>query len=268
MLKELLDYCKQNNLKIFLIGGTLLGAVRHKGYIPWDDDIDVAMPYDDWCQLMDLVDRNVFPHPFRFSTIKNNRYHIWPFMKMIDYSTVLVEPMVTSELQEKQKEFYGVYIDIFPMYGLPNEFEMRNKFQVELCNLYEKFKKASRIMNRRTSESFLLFKTRSILYYFYTLPYKIVGWRYYLKQINKLIKLYDINRSEKFGFATGLTTGTKDHNNTEDLSNVVLMEFEGLKCPVLANYDSILKNQYGDYMQLPPEDTRHIHPSNVKWRGN
>ncbi len=266
MLEVLLKYCEAHNIRIFLCGGTLLGAVRHKGYIPWDDDIDVMMPMEDYERFMDSINKEPMPEPYRFSTPKNNRNHMWPFSKMVDYRTVLTEPVVTKRLRKQQEKYYGIYIDIFPMYGLPDEKNERLVFQKEICNLYEKYKKSTRVMNRRPNDSMILYTIRYVLYEIYCFPNRIIGMKYYLKNMDAMKHMYPLDLSKKFGFATGITTGEKDHIETAFLDNVTTLQFENLQCPILSNFHIILKNQYGDYMLLPPEGQRHIHPSNVKWR--
>ena len=266
LLDVLLKYCKKHNLRIYLAGGTLLGAVRHRGYIPWDDDIDVMMPISDWEKLMLCIEEDPLPEPYHFSTPKNNSNHMWPFLKMIDFRTVLIEPIITKKRQKQQEQYYGIYVDIFPMYGLPNTASERVAFQNKLCALYEGFKKATRVMNRRPTDSYIHYRMRYLLYFVYCLPYRIIGGNHYLKRMFAMIKQYDLESSKKFGFATGITTGEKDHIKTAYLKDEILLDFETLKCPALANYNEILKNQYGDYMKMPPVEQRHIHPSYVKWR--
>lgn len=266
MLEELLKYCEIHNIRIFLCGGTLLGAVRHKGYIPWDDDVDVMMPMEDYERFMDLVETEKFPEPYRFSTPKNNPDHMWPFVKMIDHRTKLVEPVVTRNLRKAQEPFYGIYVDIFPMYGLPNEPQARLEFQNKMTDLYSHYKKATRVMRRRPKDSTLVYLIRCVLYFIYCLPNKILGGKYYLNKINNLKHQYPLSDATKFGFASGITSGEKDHVDTADINNTEKLMFERLSCPVLANYHSILKNQYGEYMVLPPEGQRRTHPSNLKWR--
>lgn len=266
MLEALLKYCEIHDIRVFLCGGTLLGAVRHKGYIPWDDDIDVMMPMEDYDRFMDLIEKEPLSEPFRISTPKNNDSHMWPFLKMVDYRTVLTEPVVTKRLRKRQESFYGIYIDIFPMYGLPDDPDERRNFQENMCRLYSKYKKASRVMNRRPKDSTVLYAVRYVLYEIYCLPNRMIGLKHYLNAMDKLKRQYPISNSIKMGFASGITSGEKDHVETRFLNENTLLRFECIDCPVLSNYHAMLENQYGNYMVLPPEGQRHIHPSNVKWR--
>lgn len=266
MLDVLLEYCKKHNLKVYLAAGTLLGAVRHHGYIPWDDDVDVMMPISDWNKLIECVENNPLPEPFFCSTPKNNSDHMWPFLKFIDSRTVLVEPVVSKRLQKKQEKYYGIYIDIFPMYGLPNEEKEKKQFQYEMDALYDSFKKATRVMNRRPIDSYILYRIRCLLYFVYCLPYKIHGGNYYLEKMNKLIRKYPLEQAEEFGTFVGIYTSGKDHVKTQYLKQETVVDFETLKCPSLANYHEILEKLYGNYMEIPPENQRHIHPSYVAWK--
>lgn len=108
------DYCEQKGLSYMLYYGTLLGAVRHQGFIPWDDDIDVVMPRDDYEAFF-----RSFPCDSSFETIKlisyRDRSSIYPFIKLVDTRTEVVEDFVDPRYKT------GVWIDIFPMDGLPED---------------------------------------------------------------------------------------------------------------------------------------------------
>lgn len=266
MLVSFADYCKTNDLKFYLAGGTLLGAVRHKGYIPWDDDIDIMMPMEDMRRLEYLTKQSPMPFPLCLSTFNNNRFHIWPFFKLIDKRTLLTESVVTAKIRNQQKSFYGAYIDIFPIYGLPNDYDERKQFQKKINSLYEGLKKATRVMNKRKTDSIVLYRIRQFLYWIYTCPNKILGKDYYLKRLDAMTKKYRIKDAIYFGWTVGITSGNRDHIPLDDLNDVIYLCFENHKFPCLKNFDKILTNQYGDYMQLPPIEERRFHPSTITWR--
>ena len=268
MLKALLNYCQKHDLRVYLCDGTLLGAVRHSGFIPWDDDMDVMMPIEDFERLVELTEQDKLPEPFCLSSNKRNPDHIWPYLKLIDTRTELVERVITKKLQKAQARYFGVYIDIFPMYGLPDTRQERLQYQRELCAAYDKLKKATRVMNRRPTDSWLLFTIRRILYFVYCLPYKIVGKKQYIKKMYKLYHRYPLEQAEKFGHEAGLALGEREHFDMALLNEVITLKFEDVDCPVFADYHTVLKSQYGDYMKLPPESERHTHACDAYWRDN
>ena len=111
ILKEFIRICKDNNLQYYLVGGTCLGAVRHKGFIPWDDDIDVAMPRDDYDKFITLQDQ--MKKPYFIQTYKSDKNYIYNFAKVRDSSTTFVENFFACSQMN-----HGVWIDVFPLDGM------------------------------------------------------------------------------------------------------------------------------------------------------
>ena len=266
LLNQLQEYCQKHQLRFYLAGGTLLGAVRHGGFIPWDDDIDVMMPIEDYNRLISIADEQKPDEPYRFSTPVNNPYHMWPFLKFINHDTILVEPMVSKKAKKEQEKYYGIYIDIFPIYGLPDDGSEREIFQLNLHTLYQKYVKSVRVMNRRPKDNFFVYLVRYILYYIICLPNKIVGRKYYLDRISEMVNRIPLYSTDYWGFTAGVWAGKRDHGKTEYLKKVIDIKFETVTCKILSEFDSLLHQNYGEYMELPPEDKRHIHPSSVRWR--
>ena len=114
ILKEFIRICKENNLQYYLVGGTCLGAVRHKGFIPWDDDIDVAMPRKDYDKFITLQDQ--MKKPYFIQTYKSDKNYIYNFAKVRDSSTTFVENFFACSQMN-----HGVWIDVLPLDGMSLE---------------------------------------------------------------------------------------------------------------------------------------------------
>ncbi|MGN0316826.1 MAG: phosphorylcholine transferase LicD [Lachnospira sp.] len=267
MLQSFFAYCEKHSLKCFLAGGTLLGAVRHKGYIPWDDDVDLMMPLDDYNKLIKLALLEPIGEYYFLSSMESNKQHMWPMLKLIDKRTVLIEKdTVRKKLEEQQAKYYGVYLDVFPMYGMPINYNDRISHQKTINRIYSDYKKTTRIMTKRKSDSKLVFYFRRLVYDIVCIPYRLIGTKHYIRKMMECISRFPLKDSEYYGFSCGITKGTKDHFRTVLLNNILDLQFESLKCPAPSGYDEMLKNQYGDYMQLPPVEQRRYHPSDVFWR--
>ncbi len=112
ILRDFHRYCEKENLRYSLDGGTLLGAMRHKGYIPWDDDIDVLMPRADYERLFEHFDSSEHPDYLRLRDYRTDSGYLYPFVKLADARTKLGTP-------GKEQMNIGLHIDIFPLDGMP-----------------------------------------------------------------------------------------------------------------------------------------------------
>ena len=140
LLKELKEICDNNNIIYFLGGGTLLGAIRHKGYIPWDDDVDVMMPRKDYEILLEIFDDNCKEN-HKILTYINTEDYYYSFAKIVDTNTILHEGKLRTI-----KEM-GIYIDIFPIDFLPDDKKKtekifkKYKLLYKIISAYKSFKK-------------------------------------------------------------------------------------------------------------------------------
>lgn len=248
LLQEFVEFCKKNNLRYSLIGGTLLGAVRHKGFIPWDDDIDVMMPRIDY----DFFVSNFISSKSHLLNADITRYYCFPFSKLISSKT----KGNNSDLR-KIKE-YGVYIDIFPVDNMINDLNVFNhivkKNQLiaweRICR-YSKNDWWKVVSNKNFFYSSIL----SIFNLF-----RGLYWRYfksYKKEYEKHIKhIYEYNFNDQltFYYDTKWPSVTMD-----DFESFEYKKFRDLDCKVIKNWDYWLKMFYGDYMEIPKKDKQVSH---------
>ncbi len=241
ILKKVALFCDQNNLRYFLAGGTLLGAIRHKGYIPWDDDIDIMMPRPDYEQFLKVF------HAGNCSIIS---YHtdpdcIYPFAKIIDDRTVMIEDVVL-------KTKMGVYIDVFPIDGLPDSMEESKRFLRQLDPIRNKIMAKTVVLRRRKG------LVKNILIFGAKIVYLFSNYRNNIIKLDKLCQQYSYQYSNFVGaFIFGY--GIKERISKKSLENYILVDFEREKFRAQKGYDEYLSSIYGDYMQLPPEEKRKSH---------
>ena len=243
MLKELIQFLDTNKIIYFIWAGSFLGAVRHKGFIPWDNDIDIAIPRNEYKKFINLVKNN---------KIKENIDAIgfelgnsdWPFIKIINKNIHIEE--------EAQINKY-LWIDIFPLDGAPD----KNKKYYKKIKFYKWVLLYKRNSFRKIDES----SNNKVKKIFKQFLQNLFGMFSYKKFLNKYIKLcskYDIKSCEYF---SNNVWGVWDREKfpTKELSFTEFYTFEGLKVKGLRNYDGWLKTRYGNYMELPKEEDREIH---------
>lgn len=239
------EICRCNRLTYYLFGGTLIGAIRHKGFIPWDDDIDIAMPRDDYNKLMEIINSKY--EGLKFISIDNNSEYINPYGKVYDTKTLLFEHdyMEIKDL--------GVYVDVFPIDEQGNKLSKARKLTRKM-----------RLLNAFLFESNLKHYHRISKKWYCEIPKffmypvaKMLGTKYWVTKMNKLAQIYN-GRNSKY---VGCNVDPNYHTNFERklFEKTIDVEFEGYQFLAPAGYDTILKRNYGNYMQLPPENKRVSH---------
>lgn len=246
ILKYFHDVCSENNLNYYLAYGTLIGAIRHKGFIPWDDDIDVMMPREDYYKLVQILNDN--PHDnYRLVSYETNSLFTAPLPKIIDIRTRLIQNYDFFE-----RVPLGIYIDIFLLDGAKNTYDEALKWYNKSFKLYKKW---------RIADLPLFPPGKSKLYgfirYIKNIPYKIHPLSFYLNEMKKNNSIYSFYDCE---FVSTLETG--DLPNTKAVwprsffEPHINVEFEGLNFFAPCNYDEVLRSAYGDYSILPPIEMR------------
>lgn len=250
-----IDFLNSHNLRWFVGGGTCIGAIRHKGIIPWDDDIDLLMPRNDYNKLLSLRSK-MEGSGYELASWNTNNTTI-PFAKVIDRNTTLLETKYHPFVS-------GVFIDIFPM-------DLSNKTYEEILTemkTYDKYihKYISAMGMFSIKDVFNLAITckyhflKESIESFFTRHRK----NYYLKKLQSLDKQHNCKDGNYFVWfsACYVYSYEKEILKREWFDDYIIMPFEELNVRVPIGYDSYLKHVYGDYMQLPPVEkrvTRHNH---------
>lgn len=240
LLDKFVEVCEQNGLKYYLAGGSVLGAVRHKGFIPWDDDIDVHMPREDYEKLQHLP-QSVFGVRYRLAswrTVKNYRYD---FVKIEDLSTTLIERF--------HPQYVGaVFLDIFPLDAVNDNkkehLKQLNKLNRLIRNYIDGYLKND-FECKTLVELFLLKIKRKV----FLRPFLLEKWE-------KCVSL----GWENHNFVADCHSPWKDRPLHKSVfGSGTKMIFEGKQYIVPSDYDTYLRHLYGDYMTLPPKDKRIAH---------
>lgn len=251
-LKAFVRFCDEHGLRYFAIGGTLLGAVRHKGFIPWDDDVDVGMPRPDYDRLIALAKE--FPKPFVLEEYHHTKGFQSYFAKIRSEEVELLETVT-----EKKDCRRGYLVDIIPIDGTPDNALLRKiyfgrvlllRFLCGAANVH------TGILASRPKWEQRVLKCCRVLRL-----YKLLKIEKIYRRMDRLFRKQDALGAKCAGTITGAyktreivpTTYFGMEKAPEYLS------FEDIKLRVPKQYKPYLTHMYGDYMQLPPENQRKVH---------
>ena len=249
ILSEFASFCDTNNLKYYLGYGTLLGAVRHKGFIPWDDDIDVLMPRPDYDNFIKLTGYNPIKPNLETRLYRDCSHpNIYPFAKVVDTSTIVYEK------GKAKKNISGLWIDILPLDGYPEDREAAKK-------LFNKYKTLRDFQDLATTNPFYVNQNllKKIIKTFFIAPFvKLYGIKKLCKKIDLLAQTYSFEECQK---AADFTWGDNidSYLLKSELEPAAQVEFEGKTFKAPAGWQAYLERLYGDWTQLPPENQRILH---------
>jgi len=244
ILDEFVRVCEENCFTYFFVGGTLLGAVRHKGFIPWDDDIDVSMPRNDYEKFLDIYKKNNETNYYVLS-YKNTEVAHWrykPYAKLCKKNTIYATNWIHNP------EYYpGIFIDIFPIDNCIKSFSPLQMYFISLS--WKLFYRRTQVYNPKKLIKRLLL---NIIFYFFSIKIStnLVMFSYSL--FNKFKTKYVCCFPGFYGYE-------KETHKKNTIYPLTKVFFEGKYYWAPGNWDAFLKQIYGNYMELPPIEKRITH---------
>lgn len=260
ILEEVITICNNHNIDYYVYAGTALGAVRHDGFIPWDDDVDIAVFRKDYEKLLKILDKELSPKFYLITMNKQEEcfFHI---------SKVCLKGTKFEDWWAKQVSFEeGIYIDIFPLDSIPKS-KFKRAIYHHKCNLINHI-----LMNATvhvyTGSSLKDFAHKALYKFLNTIP---ISKNYWKRVYHNILTKYENTETEYatsyFSQISCSTFGKYGIFLKSDFSPSKLTKFENIIVSLPNNADAVLKAYYGDYMTLPPKEKRINHAPEVLYFG-
>ena len=246
IVKPFVEVCNKHDIPYSMLGGTMLGAIRHKGFIPWDDDMDFGVPRKYYDKLIHVLEKEL-PQEYRCLTYKNCEQIKYPFIKIEDCRTCIDDPRLDCPMEEKP----GVNIDIFPLdYCRPKSLRLKwTSFLLRLQTI---------VFVESTSQSNLTkiikHSLRAII------PFSRI---FLIKWIDTMHST--IQHDDYIGNLSGRWKN-KEIFQADVYLSTMEYDFEGIRMLGVHDYQTYLSQLYGDYTKLPPIEERQSHVENVYYR--
>ena len=254
--RDALSICKKYNLNMFLLCGSALGAIRHKGFIPWDDDMDVAMTREDYEELVRHVNEDYSDKYFMLNTGTNKNFPLMHTQMTLRGTKFVPEPLKNVKCP------FGIFLDIFVLDKMPND-------EKELKKISRKAFFLSKIMILRNVPfpvikyhgfKKVLVYTVTVIAHFLLVIFRVSNRRIYNSAMKMLSKYRNQKDTKKIAYLFD-TFPDMEMFDCDEIYPLREVEFAGTKSCVTGNIEKVLTVDYGDYMQLPPiEDRRNHYP--------
>lgn len=257
MLDLLAEYFQKHNLRYYLVGGTLLGAVRHQGFIPWDDDIDLGMPRPDYDRFLELVKEEPIADYLKvISDVDHTFFN--PYCQILDTRTRLEKE--SEKYLQKGRVVLNLFIDIFPQDGWPE-----NKREAERLSRKMKCMRYMLLTSRARMGKGVNF-IRMIAKLPFILLMRIVGYQRVLDRMNRIARKYDYDSSKYVGAITYGIYGVGERCEREKVVAFDELTFEGKKYKGPGCWDQYLRQIYGNYWEVPPKEMQIDHRMKVWYK--
>lgn len=246
ILKSFINFCGEKGLSYSLGGGTLLGAIRHKGFIPWDDDIDISLSRPDYDSFLDCKKEFEDRTGFKIVGHISNDLHWAPFIKIVNPEIIVTQ---VGNIEES-----NLWIDVFPVDGLPRNYLLQRILItiVGMLRLLLSIYTTKYNVSRNPLKNII----RALFKVFRYVP----GFKHLLCVIiTKLSTLWKYGDTESVAAISWGVYGTSEILPFAGYDTKLDATFQGTKCLMMQCWDLYLKRLYGDYMQIPPEDKRINH---------
>ncbi len=242
IFKRFQTICTKNNIPYIALGGTMLGAVRHKGFIPWDDDIDVGLTRHNYQNFISVCANISKEDHYFLQTPESDENYALSYSKLMDQNTYIEE---RNNVNNAKK---GVFLDIFPLDKIPKS-EAKQKKQIQ---------DVKRLSNRLFLKLRYNFIENPIRRFYPSLtPEQEQSAKDLKVQRESLMTQYDQDESlDTYKNLASQYSYESEIFTEEQLNNIIEVPFEDTSIAISKNYDTILKTMYGSYMDLPPENQR------------
>lgn len=262
IMRKVVDICDRHDLKYFMLGGTLLGAIRHNGFIPWDDDMDIGMPRPDYEKFIRIAAEELNA-PYRLHAIQNEKLKLdyYYYYARVENTDVMLERQGTLK-----SNMIPAWVDVFPLDGAPkNVREVRTWF-AEIDKRFTGFKRSqasyyARSMERRDKPKSI--KTRIVRTVVSLNLDRFISTKRAWKKLDEVVRRYNYDECAHLANCLGFWA-EREYFHKMIYGEGRMYQFEDMQLRGPEDYDFVLKQMYMDYMTPPPENDRDHHFLKIK----